>query len=80
MIKGYGPGSADTKLAMLSIFNFLLLVPWYQLRIAHEAGEDYPLFAIGLAALTLWTWTQLVLLVIARFKDLGKHPSGGDPE
>jgi hypothetical protein len=80
MIKGYGPVSADTKLTILSILNFLLFVPWYQLRVAHEAGEDHPLFAIGLAALTVWTWTQLILLVMARFKHLGKHPSGGGPE
>jgi hypothetical protein len=80
MIKRPGPVSADTKLAILSILNFLLFVPWYQLRVAHETGEDYPLIVIGLAALTVWTWSQLVLLVIARFKHLWKHPSGGGAE
>jgi hypothetical protein len=80
MIKGHGPVSADTKLATLSILNFLLFIPWYQLRVAHEAGEDYPVLVIGLAALTVWTWSQLILLVIVRFKHLGKHTSGGGAE
>jgi hypothetical protein len=77
MIKGRGPVSADTKLAILSIINFLLFIPWYQLRAAHEAGDDYPVIVLGLAAFTVWTWSQLVMLVIARFKYLGKHPNGG---
>jgi hypothetical protein len=65
---------------MLSIVNFLLFVPWYRLRVAHEAGDDYPPIVIGLATLTLWTWSQLALAVIARFKDLAKHPGGSGPE
>jgi hypothetical protein len=77
MMNGHSDRSVDIKLITLSNLNFRLFVAWYRLRISHEAGDDYPLITLGLTVLTVWTWSQLLLVIFGRFKTMTKPPAGG---
>jgi hypothetical protein len=58
--------SAQRKLMLLTAFNLALFLPWYALRLAHDAGEDYPVILIILAGLTISTWWQLLSELVRR--------------
>jgi hypothetical protein len=57
-------GPTPARIAILTVVNLALFPSWYALREAHEAGNDYPMIALVLAALTVSIWWQLLSLLL----------------
>jgi hypothetical protein len=67
-------GPTHARIAILTVVNIALFPSWYALREAHEAGDDYPVIMVLLAALTVSIWWQLLSLLL-RYR-MGKEVEG----
>lgn len=66
----------DPRIVGLTLLNACLWWPWHLLRVTYDAGDHHPGLVLGMLALTVWTWAQLMTAVINRAKEKSEGPDG----